>query len=66
MDIDRVKLWIDRQLAGDIPNVIGAPGEKMQVVESDIGLVVVCAGGCYLVDANGEGQECDLETDGNG
>jgi hypothetical protein len=65
VNIEPIKLWIDRQLNGTVPRVLDDPHkDKVQVVESDLGLVAICKAGCFLVDELGNAQQCDLETDG--
>lgn len=60
--VEAVKQWVDRQLSGELENVIGNPGEfPIQIVETQLGLAVTCKGGVYLVETH---QRIEIQTKG--
>ena len=49
IDVELVYDWIDKQLLGELPNVIGEPGDKITIIQTNLGLACVCKNGTYLI-----------------
>lgn len=61
-----VERWIDRQLAGEIPNVIGSPGEfpiqtsPTETLDGVMGVGVICKGGEFWLDDEANATPCQI------
>jgi hypothetical protein len=53
-----VKHWIDRQMAREVTNVIGEPGQARIEI---LGVAVKCKGGVFLVNAYGEHESIQVQ-----